>query len=238
MSYPLYAAALLGAIALTACGKKNISEYTSPAVYPEQTRAYQLIKQEIYADPMNGLGLRYQDKLKSGSHFDVNIYPVGSLYWQQLAPLLDGEVAVILADRDYLISQGQWQEKRTIVRTPVTIAGQAGVRLQWYLWTPNKIQHEIVFLFLQQDKWVKFSFYRLAANFVEADAVNLAQQAANAVWQLLPEVHAPPESPVVAQKRAEHAEKIKTKAQELLRGQAPSNTAVPSNTFNPTQKTP
>jgi hypothetical protein len=46
--------------------------------------------------------------------------------------------------------------------------------------------------------------------------VNLAKQAENAVWQLLPELHAPPESPQVAQKRAEHAAKMKAKAQELL----------------------
>jgi hypothetical protein len=91
------------------------------------------------------------------------------------------------------------------------------VRLQWYLWAEQKIQHEIVFLFLQQDKWVKFSFFRNTAHYAAADAMNLAKQAEAAVWQLLPEVHAPAESALVAQKRAEHAAKIKAKAQELLR---------------------
>ncbi len=208
---------VLAILLLVGCKQKPVSEYTSPEVFPTQTHNFQLIKQEIFADPMNGLGLRYQDKAKPGSHFDVNIYPVGSLYWQQMAPVLDGEIAVILADRDYAISQGAWQEKREVVRVPVTIAGQAGVRLQWYLWTAQKIQHEIVFLFLQQDKWVKLSFYRTAPSYMAADAVNLAKQAENAVWQLLPELHAPPESPQVAQKRAEHAAKMKAKAQELLR---------------------
>jgi hypothetical protein len=217
MNYRLCCACVVTAALLIACGKKSPSEYTSPAVFPEHTKNFQLIKQEIYADPMNGLGLRYQDKVKPASQFDVNIYPVGSLYWQNLAPLLDGEVAVILADRDYAITQGMWQEKREVVRAPVTIAGQAGVRLQWYLWTPQKIQHEIVFLFLQQDKWVKFSFYRITAHYTAADAMNLAKQAEAAVWQLLPEIHAPAESALVAQKRAEHAAKIKAKAQELLR---------------------
>ena len=75
------------------------------------------------------------------------MYPVGGLHWQQMAAIVDGEIAAILADRDYAISQGQWQEKRAVVRTPVTIAGQAGVRVHWYLWAPAKIQHEIVFLF-------------------------------------------------------------------------------------------
>jgi hypothetical protein len=206
------------ALLLAACSKKIPSEYTSPAVFPEHTQAYQLTQQELYADPMNGIGLRYHDKAKPTSRFDVNIYPVGSLYWQQLEPLLEGEIAVILSDRDYLIAQGKWQEKRAVMRTPVTITGQAGVRLQWYLWAPNKIQHEIVFLFLQQDKWIKFSFFKMAAAYDNADAMNLAQQAEAAVWQLLPELHAPPESPLVAQKRAEHAAKIKAKAAELLRG--------------------
>lgn len=212
----------LVALLLTACEKKVTSEYSSPQHYPEQTQTYQLVKQEVYADPMNGLGLRYQDKAKPSSHFDVNMYPVGSLYWQQMAPLIDGEIATILADRDYLISQGQWQDKRAVLRTPVTIAGQAGIRVQWYLWAPEKIQHEIIFLFLQQDKWIKLSFYRSAAEYLEADAQNLVKQAESAVWQLLPALHAPPESPQIAKKRAEHAAKMKAKAQELLRGsQAP-----------------
>lgn len=208
---------LMAMCLLTACDKKPPSEYTSPAVYPQQTAQFRVIKEELYADPMNGFGLRYQDKAKAGSHFDVNIYPVGSLYWQNLGPILDSEIAVILADRDYLISQGQWQEKRAVTRAQVLIAGQSGVRVHWYLWTPAKIQHEIVYLFLQQDKWVKFSFYRTAAHYTQADGVNLARQADSAVWQLLPELHAPPQSPVVAKKRAEHAEKIKAKAQELLK---------------------
>lgn len=215
----VFLAAVLGlsaALLITACTKTPPSEYTSPAVFPQQTQQFQLIKQEIFADPMNGLGLRYQDKSKPGSHFDVNMYPVGGLHWQQMAAIVDGEIAAILADRDYAISQGQWQEKRAVVRTPVTIAGQAGVRVHWYLWAPAKIQHEIVFLFLQQDKWVKISFYRNAANYLEADALNLVKQAESAAWQLLPALHAPPESPQVAQKRAEHAAKIKAKALELL----------------------
>jgi hypothetical protein len=220
MNYFFLITIFINVLLLSACGKKIVSEYTSPEVYPERTQTYQLSKQEIYADPMNGLGLRYQDKIKPGSHFDVNIYPVGSLYWQQLAPLIDGEVAVILADRDYTISQGLWQEKRDVLRTPVTIAGQAGVRLQWYLWSPQKIQHEIIFLFLQHDKWVKISFFKITARYAAADALNVAQQAEAAVWQVLPEIHAPPESALVAQKRAEHAEKIKTRAEELLRARS------------------
>lgn len=222
MNYPLRATLFLAVfflatLGLSACDKKPPSEYVSPAVFPEYTQAYQLSKQEVYADPMNGVGLRYQDKVKPSSHFDVNIYPVGSLYWQQMAPLLEAEVAVILADRDYAISQGAWQEKRDVVRAPVTIAGQAGVRVQWYLGAPQKIQHEIVFLFLQQDKWVKLSFFKTASAYAVADALNLAKQAEAAVWQVLPEIHAPPESVAVAQKRAEHAAKMKARAQELLR---------------------
>jgi hypothetical protein len=211
-------ACILVALILVGCKQTPVSDYTSPAVFPTQTQTFELIKQEIFADAMNGLGLRYQDKTKPSSHFDVNMYPVGGLYWQHMPPVLDGEIAVILADRDYAISQGLWQEKREVLRTPVTIAGQAGVRLQWYLWLPHKIQHEIVFLFLQQDKWIKFSFYRTAANYLTVDALNLAKQAEIAVWQLLPELHAPPESPQVAQRRAEHAAKMKAKAQELLKG--------------------
>ena len=61
----------------------------------------------------------------------------------------------------------------------------------------------------------KNKFYRNAANYLEADAQNLVKQAESAVWQLLPALHAPPESPSGA-KRAEHAAKIKAKALELL----------------------
>ena len=41
----------------------------------------------------------------------------------------------------------------------------------------------------------KNKFYRNAANYLEADAQNLVKQAESAVWQLLPALHAPPESP-------------------------------------------
>jgi hypothetical protein len=197
------------------------NDYESPPAYPKALDTFSLQQHQLFADPMNGLGLRYHSAQES-LQFDINIYPIGGLNWQPSPHLFDGELQVILADRQYAVSQGQWLSHQQIIRQPVWLAGSSGMQLHGWLTGAQMQRFDVVYLFIQQDKWIKFSFFNdhTGAGFPpQSGFLHKTQQW---VERFLPHIQAPPESPYARQQRELHSQKIRAKAQELLKArQAP-----------------
>lgn len=187
------------------------NNYEVPAAYPKNTEQFVLQTRELHSDPMNGIGLRYQAKGNNREKLDVNIYPVGALSWVDNPNLLEEEANNILADMDYLIRQQQWQQRLDVLREPLTIHGQQGLCLHFKLQQDKYILYKMVYLFVQQDKYIKFT----------QDSTDLSPNALlrsrAAVTHMLPLIHAPPESPYAHRVREVHREKMKKRVQELLR---------------------
>ncbi len=187
------------------------NDFEHPAAYPASTANLTLQQRELFSDPMNGIGLRYNVNNYPGLSLDLNMYPVGALSWVNNPNLLDDEADVILADMDYLIQHGRWQQRLETLREPVVLQEQPALRLHFKLQTGTTAIYKIIFLLVQEDKYVKFSME-------SADlSPNALQQAQGLVEHLLPQVHAPPESDYARKIRDEHQAKMKQKVQELLR---------------------
>lgn len=182
------------------------------ALFPTHTAQWQLTTQNLFADPMNGLGLRYSHTQNPSLSVDVNIYPVGALYWDNNPYLLDDEADVILNDMDYLVKEGTFTARLNTLREKTTLNGQPALLVHFYLTHKGPAQHRVVLLQQQQDKFVKFTHTSTQPH--ENPIATLQSMA----LELLAQLQVQPEQANVQALRQAHRQKMAQKAQQL-RGQ-------------------
>ena len=212
---------LAGIILLTACatnpsnqsGVKTSSQKQLPAsdyekllVYPEKIYAMEFMSKHQFDDPLYGIQLRYAHTFSRDDILDVYVYPIPSTNWSDKLAVLKAATDAVLNEISYAVEQKHYQSAKPGEVQPIQLAGKKGMKTPLDLVFDSGARYKsFVYLFIQEDKFIKLRFSLLLGNGEGLPSEDLLAE------ELLTNISVPPESAYMHDKRASFI------AQQMLR---------------------
>ena len=217
----------LGACASNQSDKKNdsgprmthlsSSDYANALVYPDKVYSLQYVSQHQYDDPIWGIQLRYAHIFSQADILDVYVYPIPATKWEEQLTVLNEETNAVLKEITLAVEKGHYQSVTSGQSGEVNIAGQKGVKTPLELTMKDGTPYQsFVYLFIQQDKFIKLRFSLLKGN-----GAGLPNEDSLAE-EIIANIKVPPESEYMIAKREEH-KKLQTQQFLQLLMQAVQN---------------
>lgn len=213
--------ALLCVLLFTGCTSalpprpSNDNNYEADFRYPQLTANFALQEKVIYPDPRQGVMLHYIDRRMYGDLINVFVYPVPDILWDNRHETLNEQMAMVLGEIEQAVKLGMYQFKTEAVLSDFTFVHEgseyAGKKARMQVgFGPEKILDSDIFLFLAEDKIIKFrtSFDASFTPDWTGDAI---------VRELLPEITPPPESEFMRNLRAQYLQQAAEQIMRALR---------------------
>lgn len=212
----LAALGLLISCATPSSKMPGISDRPADLRYPDETVNFLLAGKHIYEEPLLGVSLKYRDKTYHFDLIDVYVYPVGKVSWDDKISVLKDEAAKAVQEIDAAVERGLYRSRRA-GGEPLEITLVAGdkayegVKLETEITTrENAVFASFIYLFIQQDKFVKFRVSKIKA----MDGITPDTDYAPA--EILAELVVPPESRYMAELRQRKREEAANQLLQLI----------------------
>jgi hypothetical protein len=211
---------LLSACATTSQRMPGVSDHPGDFRYPNETENLVLVDTHVYDEPLLGISLKYRDKTYHFDLIDVYVYPIGKVSWEDAIPVLKEETARAVQEIDAAVKRGIYLSQQTYggALEIALFAGTReyrGVKLQTEITTrENAVFASLIYLFIQQDKFIKFRVSKIKA------MDGISPDTDYALAEILAELVVPPESRYMAilrqRKREETANQLLKLIQQAL----------------------
>lgn len=155
----------LSLTSLTSCANQQTlpsSNYKTQLSYPEQTDELVFMEQDQSDNPLFGTRLSYQSRFYELDIFNVFIYPIRQLNWQNQKSILMDEAVLAYQNLDELVKEKGYQSRSLEDIDEISfefeqqkyqgLRGKSRIHLHDELY-----MHNYVYFFVQQDKIIRFS---------------------------------------------------------------------------------
>lgn len=221
----------LGMIGCASAPTQPVSDYHNDLVVPQATENFTLANKHVFDEPMAGVSLSYQNRAYPTDVITLYVYPIDALSWDDAAAVLAAEMEDVMADVDIAVERGHYLSRTEPVVDPFSFESDghqfSGLKSSFDVVAQNGVTyHSNSYLFLQQDKYIKF---RTSFD----SRVTVAWSGDETVKEILPGVSVPPESPYMAQLRATHREQLTQAMIQAILAAAAKQKAGKANTATP-----
>lgn len=199
---------LLTCLALAACEttpqRPQDINYDVELGAPDNTEDFVLVERTTFEEPLLGTLLSYRNRFYPRDNISLYIYPIPHFSLDDETRLLDGEMQQTLEEIDHAIEVGHYLSRTEASTEPfvVTHAGEEykGLKASFDMVIQEGLEvHSNTYLFIEQDKYIKFR-----TSFVSGDTV--PTDGDQAVQQILPHLEVPGESEYMRELRAAYRE--------------------------------
>lgn len=155
----------LSLTSLTSCANQEplaSSNYTTDLSFPKQTEELVFMEQEQSENPLFGTRLSYQSRFYELDIFNVFIYPIRQLNWQNQTNILMDEAVLAYQTLDELVKEKGYRSRSLEDIDEISfefdqqkyqgLRGASRIHLHDELY-----MHNYVYFFIQQDKVIRFS---------------------------------------------------------------------------------
>ncbi len=136
------------------------SDYKNQLIYPTQVGDFVYVDQHIYNHPLEGIQLNYVHNMFEFDRYDVFIYPIRRVEWSDVNETLADELSLIAKEIETARKQGVYDSIEIVdsFNTQIKSAGRTlnGKSLSLKASSDGKTFNSYVYLFSQQDKFIKF----------------------------------------------------------------------------------
>ncbi|TQV87557.1 hypothetical protein [Aliikangiella coralliicola] len=185
------------------------SDYENNLVYPQSVYSLQFVTQKTFDDPIWGTQLRYAHIFSENDIVDVFVYPIAATNWDNEVATLMHENQKVLDEINEAVKRKHYKAVKVEKTGEIKFGEWQGVKSSLDLtMNDGKLYRSFVFLFIQQDKFIKVRFSLLKGKDLGLPDENVIAR------ELITAITVPAESAYMLAMREQHREQ---RAQELLR---------------------